>query len=177
MNAIANLDAYGRLTEPTTLVIQRVLPGPAERVWRYLVESDLRRQWLAAGRMEAAVGSPFTLTWRNDELSEPPGRRPDGFDAEHSMDGEITAFEPNRKLAFTWGSTGGVTFELEQSGADVLLTVTHRRIEDPELRMKVAAGWHTHLDILSDRLAGRTPTDFWGRWQRLRDEYRQRLSA
>ena len=40
-------DAYGVLTEPATLKIQRLLPGPIERVWAYLVESDLRRQWLA----------------------------------------------------------------------------------------------------------------------------------
>ena len=49
MNEPANPDAYGVLTEPATLKIQRLLPGPIERVWAYLTESDLRRQWLAAG--------------------------------------------------------------------------------------------------------------------------------
>ena len=50
MTELATLDAYGVLTEPATLKIQRVLPGPIERVWAYLTESELRRQWLAAGR-------------------------------------------------------------------------------------------------------------------------------
>ena len=54
--------------------IQRILPGPIERVWAYLTDSDLRRRWLAAGPMEMKVGAPFELVWRNDELSDPPAR-------------------------------------------------------------------------------------------------------
>jgi len=34
-------DGYGALTEPATLKIQRLLPGPIERVWAYLTESNL----------------------------------------------------------------------------------------------------------------------------------------
>ena len=59
MNERVNPDAYGVLTEPATLTIQRMLPGPIERVWAYLTESDLRRKWLAAGEMEMKVGAPF----------------------------------------------------------------------------------------------------------------------
>ena len=51
MTANALLDPYGRLIEPATLKIERLLPGPIERVWAYLTESDLRRQWLASGEM------------------------------------------------------------------------------------------------------------------------------
>ena len=36
MNELAPLDAYGTLIEPTTLKIQRLLPGPIERVWACL---------------------------------------------------------------------------------------------------------------------------------------------
>ena len=49
MNDRAKVDAYGALSEPSTLTIQRMLPGPIERVWAYLTDSDLRRKWLAAG--------------------------------------------------------------------------------------------------------------------------------
>src|SRR6266702_3266314 len=79
MNGIATPNAYGSLIEPTTLKIQRLLPGPVERIWAYLTDSDLRRKWLAAGAMEMKLGAPFELTWRNDELSDPPGARPAGF--------------------------------------------------------------------------------------------------
>ena len=43
MNELAPLDAYGDLIEPATLKIERLLPGPVERVWDYLTKSDLRR--------------------------------------------------------------------------------------------------------------------------------------
>ena len=103
MTELATLDAYGVLTEPATLKIQRLLPGPIERVWAYLTESELRRQWLAAGEMEMKVGAPFELVWRNDELTDPPGQRPPGFSDEHRMQSRITELDPPRKLAIHLG--------------------------------------------------------------------------
>ena len=79
MNSTTRPDAYGELIEPTTLKIQRLLPGPIERIWAYLTDSELRRKWMAAGDMEMKVGAPFELVWRNDELTDPPGERPAGF--------------------------------------------------------------------------------------------------
>ncbi|TKB83151.1 MAG: ATPase, partial [Mesorhizobium sp.] len=73
MNQMKSIDTYGALSEPATFTIQRLLPGPIERVWAYLTESDLRRQWMAAGQMEMKAGSSFELVWRNDELTDPPG--------------------------------------------------------------------------------------------------------
>src|SRR3954453_9082047 len=58
MNAQTKPDAYGRVTGPTTLKIERLLPGPLERIWGYLTDSKLRRKWLAAGTMEMKVGAP-----------------------------------------------------------------------------------------------------------------------
>jgi uncharacterized protein YndB with AHSA1/START domain len=178
MTDLAMPDAYGVITEPATLTIQRMLPGPIERVWAYLTESDLRRQWLAAGAMEMKVGAPFELTWRNDELGNPPGKRPEGFSAEHSMKSEITECDPPRKLSFTWGNTGGVTFALEPKGNRVLLTVIHRRLPDRDTMTKVGPGWHAHLDILVARVSGaKEPEPFWDGWQRLRKEYEPRIPA
>ena len=120
MTELATLDAYGALTEPATLKIQRLLPGPIERIWAYLTESELRRRWLAAGPMEMKVGAPFEFVWRNDELTNPPGERPAGFADEHRMQSQITEIDPPRKLAIAWGSAGGVSFELAPQGDDVL---------------------------------------------------------
>src|SRR5438046_10414985 len=75
MDAKTNPDAYGALIEPTTLKIQRLLPGPVERIWAYITDSDLRRKWLAAGVREMKVGAPVELVWRNDELNDPPSTR------------------------------------------------------------------------------------------------------
>src|SRR5258708_31139918 len=119
MTELATLDAYGVLTEPATLKIQRLLPGPIERVWAYLTESELRRQWFAAGHMEMKVGAPFEFVWRNDELTNPPGQRPAGSSAEHTMQSRIIEVDPPRKLALTFGNSGDVSFELEPKGNNV----------------------------------------------------------
>ncbi len=170
-------DAYGVLTEPATLKIQRLLPGPIERIWAYLTESDLRRQWLAAGQMEMKVGAPFEFVWRNDELTIPPGRRPAGFSKESRMQGRIIELDPPRKIAFTWEGNGEVSFELEPKGEEVLLTVIHRRLPDRKSLLGVGAGWHMHLDVLVARLTGKEPAPFWDGWSRLREEYDRRMPA
>lgn len=177
MTGPATPDAYGVLTEPTTLEIQRFLPGPIERVWAYLTESDLRRQWLASGEMELKVGAPFELVWRNDELTNPPGQRPAGAGEEHRMKAEITELDPPRKLSFTWGSTGGVSFELEPKGERVLLTVTHHRVTDRSTLRGVSTGWHSHLDVLAARLSGTEPEPFWDKFSRLKNEYERRIPS
>ena len=177
MTVPASPDTYGTLIEPATLQIQRVLPGPIERVWAYLTESDLRRQWLAAGDMEMKVGSTFEFVWRNNELTDPPGRRPEGFPEEHRMQSVITELDPPRKLAITWGSTGGVTFDLEAQGDDVLLTLVHSRVLDRATRLNVSAGWHMHLDVLVARMNGTEPVAYWDGWARLKEDYEARLPA
>jgi uncharacterized protein YndB with AHSA1/START domain len=177
MNEITTLDAYGALTEPATLKIQRLLPGPIERIWAYLTRSDLRRQWLAAGEMEMKVGAPFEFVWRNDELTDPPGERPPGLSDEHRMQSRIIDLDPPRKLAIAWGANGEVSFALDPKGNEVLLTVIHRRLPDRATMLKVGAGWHMHLDILVARATGKAPAPFWDGWSRLREEYDRRMPA
>jgi uncharacterized protein YndB with AHSA1/START domain len=178
MNNLVKPDAYGVLIEPATLKIQRLLPGPIERVWSYLTESDLRRQWLAAGEMDMKEGAPFTLTWRNDELSDPPGQRPEGFPEEHSLESRVIEATPPRKLVFAWGDNGDVSIELEPKGERVLLTLIHRRLRDRKTSVMVGAGWHAHLDVLVERVSGaqRKPA-FWDRWVALRADYEKRIPA
>ena len=63
------LNEFGVVTEARTLRIRRVLPGPIERVWAYLTESEKRAKWLAAGEMELRVGGRVELTFRHSGLS------------------------------------------------------------------------------------------------------------
>jgi len=177
MTDLATLDTYGVLTEPATLTLQRLLPGPIERCWAYLTESELRRQWLAAGEMEMKVGAEVEFVWRNDELTNPPGQRPAGFPDDHRMQCRITELDPPRKLAITWGSTGGVSFELEPEGNEVLLTVIHRRVPDRATLLNVSAGWHMHLDVLAARARGEEPEPYWDGWSLLKKEYDRRIPA
>src|SRR3954468_7972534 len=128
MNSTTRPDAFGELIEPTPLRIQRLLPGRIERIWAYLTDSNLRSKWLAAGAMEMKVGAPVELVWRNDELNDPPSKRPTDFPEDHRMQSRITELDPLRKLSIAWNNSGDVTFELEPKGSGVLLTVTHWRL-------------------------------------------------
>jgi uncharacterized protein YndB with AHSA1/START domain len=175
MNASATRNTYGTLIEPATLKMQRLLPGPIERIWAYLTESDKRRKWLAAGKMELKVGAPFELVWRNDELTDPPGERPAGFGDEHRMQSRITELDPPRKLCFAWKDSGDVSIELEAKGNEVLLTLIHRRLPNRSTMLGVSTGWHVHLDLLVARARGEEPPPFWDGFAKLRKEYDRRL--
>jgi uncharacterized protein YndB with AHSA1/START domain len=174
MTDLAALEAHGVLTEPQTLTIQRILPGPIDRVWAYLTEGELRRKWLAAGEMTLKVGAPFELVWRNDDLSD-PGQRPAGFPAEQRMQSRIVELDPPRRLVIAWGQAGEVSFTLEPRGARVLLTLVHRGVADRAMLLNVGAGWHMHLDILVAIAEGRAPASFWEGWNQLRAEYERRM--
>ncbi len=171
------INPYGRLSEPATLVIERLLPGPASRIWRYLTDGEMRRKWLAAGAMEEKAGTAFELVWRNDELTDPPGHRPDGFSEEMRMKSRVLEVQKEKRLVFTWGESGEVAFDLKAEGDEVLLTVTHRRISDRTNLLMVGAGWHMHLDILTAKLNSTKAEPFWDGWLALKDDYDRRLPA
>jgi uncharacterized protein YndB with AHSA1/START domain len=177
MNQLAIIDQYGVLTEPTTVKLQRLLPGPIERIWSYLTDSDMRRKWLAAGDMEVKAGAPFELVWRNSELTDPPGKRPEGFGEEHRMQSHVVEVDPPRRLVIAWAGSGDVSFDLEEKGDKVLLTLIHRQLPDRRMMLMVGAGWHMHLDVLVARTTGKEPQPFWDGWVRLKQEYEKRLPA
>lgn len=177
MNDLAGLDRHGVLTEPATLTIHRLLPGPIERVWAYITDGELRRQWMAGGTLEATVGAPVEFVWRNDELTDPPGTRPEGASGEHRMTVRVTEAEPPRHLAITWGESGAVSFDLEPRDGEVLLTLVHRRLPERPVRLNVASGWHAHLDLLEARMRDRQPEPFWVAVARLKADYDRQLPA
>lgn len=175
MTQLADRGAYGTLLEPTTFRIERRLPGPIERVWSYLTDSDLRQKWLASGVMDLKVGAPFELVWQNDRLTDDPGQRPEEFGEEHRMTSRILQVDPPRKLVFSWFETGEVTIDLIPDGDGVLLTLTHRRLSGRSGLLSVSAGWHAHLDVLAARLAGVPFGTFWDKWRALKEDYTRRI--
>jgi uncharacterized protein YndB with AHSA1/START domain len=151
------------LIKPSTIRFERLLPGPIERVWAYLVESKKRATWLAAGEFDLCVGGKIELHFDNECLTEekaPTGARGAG---KHTSVGMITRLEPMRLLAHTWSWDGGdseVTYELTHRGKEVLLTIHHRLPDDQGLKLAVGGGWATHVGILADQLSGVKPRPF-----------------
>jgi len=167
---------YGVFADTDTVRLQRVLPGPVERVWQYLTDAQLRRQWLAGGDdVQPRAGAAFELVWRNDELTDPPGERPDDLGGEHRMHSRVTECDPPRRLAFTWGGDSDVTITLEPRGDEVLLVLVHRHLGDRARVLSHSAGWHAHLDLLVDRVRGQRPRPFWDSWNGLEADYDARL--
>jgi uncharacterized protein YndB with AHSA1/START domain len=175
MNTHSKAEDFGTLIEPTTLKIERMLPGPIERVWSYVTQEDLRRQWFASGEMKLKRDAPFELVWRNAELSSNPGKRPKEIPEEHRMQSRIISCEPPHSLAFTWGEKADVAITLQARGSKVLLTLIHRRLATRGMTVGVSAGWHSHLDLLVAILNGAETQPFWDNWSSLKQEYDQRI--
>ncbi len=183
MSAIAShaIDDFAVVAAPQTVRLERLLPGPVERVWAYLVEPDKRRRWFADGPMDLRVGGAVSLVWRNGQLSKGDIPAPDGFGGRDGVsrgEGSVTAYDPPHRIAFTWAHEGGpeteATFELTPRGDRVLLVVTHRRLATDGLVLGVSAGWHAHLAILQSVLEETDPPPFWATFTEMRATYRRR---
>ena len=169
------MNAPVTLVEPGTVRLERVLPGPLERVWAYITESDKRAKWLAAGEFDLRVGGKVRLEFDNSKLSSDnvaPEKYKDR--GRGKFDGVVTRLEPMRLLAHTWAWNGGdteVTYELTPRGKDVLLVIVHRRLEGRDLQASVMGGWDVHSGILEDVLKGVEPRPFWTTHARREKEY------
>ena len=163
------------VVEPGTVKLERLLPGPVERVWAYLTESDKRAKWLAAGEFDLRVGGRVRLEFDNARLPNDPGFKPDAKRAGPGQyEGVITRLEPMRVLAHTWMWDGGnteVSYELTPRGKEVLLVIVHRRLEGRDLQAAVMGGWDVHSGILEDILKGVAPRPFWKTHAQLEKEY------
>jgi uncharacterized protein YndB with AHSA1/START domain len=174
-------EEYGVVTGPGTVRIERLLPGPIERVWAYITDSEKRGKWLASGPMDLKPGGQLEFVFRNSELSphaEPTPEKYKQYEGYKTL-GLVTRCEPPRHLSFTWdheeGNKSEVTFELTSRGKKVLLVLTHRRLATRSDMLSVSTGWHSHLDILIDILNDREPRPFWSKFNKLEPQYEKRI--
>ena len=178
--AVKPAEPYATLMDTATVRIERLLPGPVERVWSYLIDSEKRAKWFGGGPIELTEGGAVTLTFRNSDLSagqpSPHGQSPDGVD--HVLRGVITECEPPHRLAFNWEADGSgmeSRFELSSEGPDTRLVITQSRITRRGQLLSVSAGWHVHLGILTDLLSETAPRLFWQEHTRLVEVYADRF--
>jgi len=178
------MNEYGERIGPGAIRFRRLLPGPIDRVWSYLTDSEKRGMWLASGITELVVGGRVDLHFHNSALSSRPDVAPPekykDMPEQVSFSGTVTRCEPPHVLAHTWtgdGEDSEVCYELEQRGDRVLLTLTHTKLGTNEDELGVLGGWHTHLEILASRLDGREPEAFWRRYRALDAIYEDRLAT
>ena len=72
--------------ETRSVVVEREMPFPPEKIWRALTQPHLIAEWLMKNDFNAVVGHRFNL--RGDWGGV--------------LDCEVLAVEPNRKLSYTW---------------------------------------------------------------------------
>jgi uncharacterized protein YndB with AHSA1/START domain len=115
------------------LRLERRLHHSIDRVWRAVTEPAELAQWfVSAVPWTPAVGEEF----------EGAGQT-----------GRVTAVEPPRLIAWTWG-VEAYSFELTPEGDGCVLIFTH--VFDPQLgpAWQHAAGWETYFKRLDAVLAG-----------------------
>lgn len=101
-----------------TLVIEREMPHPPEKVWRALTEGPLLEEWLMANDFQPIVGHRFSFR-------AAPVANWNGI-----IECEVQVVEPNSRLSYSWGTlgigtavtwtltptAGGTQIRMEQSG-------------------------------------------------------------
>lgn len=176
------MNNYGELLDDNTVRFERLLPGPIERVWQYLVDSEKRRTWLCAGDFASEPGAAVELRFHNATLSgeddiDPPEKYAD-MNGEIVMTGKILEYEAPKVLAHSWifnGEESVVRYELQEQRDQVRLTLTHSRVPDREAILSVSGGWHTHLALLEAVLGEKNLPPFWATQSPLEAEYRDRF--
>jgi uncharacterized protein YndB with AHSA1/START domain len=129
-----------------TLVIEREMPHPPEKIWRALTEGQLIEEWLMKNDFRPIVGHRFSFR------REPVGNW-NGV-----VDCEVLAVEPDSRLSYSWGTLGlgtVVTWTLTPTESG-----THLRMEqsgfgpDREANYKGAKyGWQNFIGKL-ERVVG-----------------------
>jgi uncharacterized protein YndB with AHSA1/START domain len=153
------------------LRFERRLEHPVERVWAALTEPDELAKWLAQAKLDLVEGGPIELRWQNTDE--------EGNQA--VLHGTITRLEPPRLLEYEGDIHGLLRWELREEGDGTLLTFTNVTPAPEDFLTKALAGWHIHLDHLSDALAGgavewpRWSDQYLGRWTEYRDRYAAKL--
>lgn len=169
---------YATRIAPDAVRLERLLPGPIERVWAFLTESGQRARWLAAGDMDLRPGGRIELHFNHDNISAEP--TPAKYrDMPMSFTGQVLRCDPPKLLEFTWMESHGghsvVLWELAPRDDKVLFTITHRKLDDRDTLLSVSGGWDVHVGILEDVLTDHVPRPFWSTHAKLEKEYAQRF--
>lgn len=108
------------MTETLSVVVEREIPYPPEKIWRALTQPHLIEEWLMKNDFKPEVDHRFNL------------RKAPNPDVSIVVDCQVLVVEPNKTLSYTWEAYGlesVVTWTLTPAG-----TGTHLRMEQSGFR-------------------------------------------
>ncbi|WP_129790708.1 SRPBCC domain-containing protein [Sphingosinicella sp. CPCC 101087] len=128
-------------TETRSVIVEREIGHPPEKIWRALTQPHLMEEWLMRNDFKPLVGHRFAL-------------RADWG----SVGGEVLEVEPNRTLSYTWGDddlSSVVTWTLTPTQIGTLLRMEQSgfRRDQPNYYHGAKSGWPRFLARLEQVLA------------------------
>lgn len=136
------------MTEP--YVAEVFIEAPPERVFPYLVQTDLVLRWMGlAARIEPQAGGAYRVEMNGRDI----------------VAGVVVAVEPPTRFAVTWGweaseamppGASTVEFVLEPDGVGTLVRLRHLDLPDDQVDAH-AEGWAHFLPRLAVAASGGEP--------------------
>jgi uncharacterized protein YndB with AHSA1/START domain len=128
-------------TETLSVVVEREVPFPPEKVWRALTQPELIEKWLMKNDFKPVVGHAFTL-------------RADWG----AVDCKVLAVEPKKTLSYTWAAYGLesiVTWTLAPTSAGTRLRMEQSGFppDQPQYYEGAKGGWQRFFAALEQVLA------------------------
>lgn len=174
--------ALARFPAPGEVRLVRLLPGPIERVWDFIIDPEKRARWFAGGVWDQKAGGKVVFAMHHKNLAPdetPPAEYAKVQDPGVTFEGRVIRCEPPRLFEFTFGGDESVvTFELAPEGGKVRLLLVHRASGDDLKEVgNFASGWHIHTAHLIALLEGAPRPPFWSEHFRLKKLYCQMTST
>lgn len=127
--------------ETRSIVVERTMPHPPEKVWVALTRAELIARWLMQNDFEPRIGHRFNFR------ATPIPNMWNGV-----TDCEVLALEPPRRLAYSWNASGDeaedglrsvVTWTITPAagGAHVRMEHSGFRPQDEGGRQAMGGGW------------------------------------
>ncbi|MCR4268521.1 SRPBCC domain-containing protein [Nitratireductor sp. ZSWI3] len=127
-------------TETLSVVVERLIAHPPEKIWRALTQSHLIEEWLMKNDFTPETGSRFNFSadWGG-------------------VKGEVRTVEPHRVLSYAWDTKdlkSVVTWTLEptETGTRLRMEQTGFRPDQQPYYQGAKAGWPRFLTALEELL-------------------------
>ena len=127
--------------ETRSVIIEREIPYPPEKIWRALTQPHLIEEWLMKNDFKPVVGHRFDL------------RADWGV-----VDCRVLEVEPNKTLSYTWGAYGlesVISWTLTPTGSGTRLRMEQSgfRPDQQQAYQGAQAGWPRFLAALEQVLS------------------------